>query len=107
EGVMPQTREHFAIARLLGVERGLVVLTKRDLVDDETAALAEAEVRELLAGSALEGAPIVAASASTGEGCRLAEVFTSTKNADWTCDLWTDVGASRGCGWKCRPSGAG
>ncbi len=68
EGVMPQTREHLAICRLLGVERGLVVLNKCDQVDAEMLALAEDEVRELLAGSPLADAPIVAASALTGEG---------------------------------------
>ncbi len=68
EGVMPQTREHFAICRLLGIERGLVVLNKCDQADAEMRELAEAEVRELLEGSPLAGAPIVAASALTGEG---------------------------------------
>src|SRR5580765_8310623 len=52
EGVMPQTREHLAIVKLLGVRRGVVVLTKRDLVDEEWVALVAREVRELLAGSA-------------------------------------------------------
>ncbi len=68
EGVMPQTREHLAICSLLGIERGLVVLSKSDQADAEMRALAEEEVRELLSGSPLAGAPIVAASARTGEG---------------------------------------
>ncbi len=68
EGVMPQTREHLAICNLLGVERGLVVLSKCDRVDAEMRALAEDEVRELLAGGPLANAPIVAASSVTGEG---------------------------------------
>src|SRR5438093_2129737 len=68
ESVMPQTREHFHICRLLGVPRGLVALTKCDLADAETQALAEMEVRELVAGSFLEGAPVVRVSARTGEG---------------------------------------
>jgi selenocysteine-specific elongation factor len=68
ESVMPQTREHFHICRLLGVPRGLVVLTKSDLADAETRSLAEMEVRELVAGSFLEGAPILGVSARTGEG---------------------------------------
>jgi selenocysteine-specific elongation factor len=68
EGVMPQTREHLAICRLLGIDRGLVVLNKCDQADADMRALAADEVRELLAGSPLEGAPIVAASALTGEG---------------------------------------
>ena len=68
ESVMPQTREHFHICRLLGVPRGLVVLTKCDLADAETQAIAELEARELVAGSFLEGRPVVRASARTGEG---------------------------------------
>lgn len=68
EGVMPQTREHLAICSLLGIERGLVVLCKSDQADSEMRGLAEEEVRELLANGPLAGAPIVAASARTGEG---------------------------------------
>lgn len=68
EGVMPQTREHFDICRLLGVGNGLVVITKRDLVDEEMLVLVEDEARELVAGSFLENAPVVAASARTGAG---------------------------------------
>src|SRR4029453_11163453 len=59
EGVMPQTREHFEICRLLGVRRGLVVLSKTDLVEDELLSLVHAEAEELVAGSFLEGAPIL------------------------------------------------
>ncbi|MCA9509475.1 MAG: GTP-binding protein, partial [Myxococcales bacterium] len=68
EGVMPQTREHAAICRLLGVEHGVVALSKCDLADAETRALARDDVRELLAPTALAGAPVVACSATTGEG---------------------------------------
>lgn len=68
ESVMPQTREHFDICRLLGVSKGLIVLTKKDLVDDELLELARAEAEELVKGSFLEGAPIVALSSRTGEG---------------------------------------
>jgi selenocysteine-specific elongation factor len=68
ESVMPQTREHFHICRLLGVARGLVVLTKCDLADAESQALAELEVRELVKGSFLEGAPLLRVSARTGQG---------------------------------------
>jgi selenocysteine-specific elongation factor len=68
ESVMPQTREHFAICRLLRVPRGLIVLTKRDLVDEETLELVRLEARELVAGSFLASAPIVAVSSRTGEG---------------------------------------
>jgi selenocysteine-specific elongation factor len=68
EGVMPQTREHFDICRLLGLKHGLIVITKRDLVDDEMLSLVEAEAKELVSGSFLENAPIVAVSARTGAG---------------------------------------
>src|SRR6185503_7525039 len=68
ESVMPQTREHFDICRLLGVSRGLIVLTKSDLADEELLQLAQAEAEELVKGSFLEGAPIVAVSSRTGQG---------------------------------------
>src|SRR5215208_171001 len=68
EGVMPQTREHFDICRLLGVQDGLVVITKRDLVDEEMLALVEDEAQELTTGSFLEQAPILAVSSRTGAG---------------------------------------
>ena len=68
ESVMPQTREHFDICRLLHVRAGLIALTKCDLVDAETQELASMEIRELVAGSFLQGAPIVAVSARTGGG---------------------------------------
>mgnify|MGYP000197397381 CR=1 FL=1 len=68
EGPMPQTDEHLAILDLLGVDRGVVVLTKRDLVDEDWLALVQEEVRERLAGSVLAAAPMVAVSATSGEG---------------------------------------
>src|SRR5512138_923319 len=68
EGVMPQTREHLAILTLLGTRAGVVALTKCDLVDQDWLALVTADVDEALRGTALEGAPVVRTSASTGEG---------------------------------------
>jgi selenocysteine-specific elongation factor len=68
EGVMPQTREHFDICRLLGVSNGLVVITKTDLVDEEMLALVEDDAHELIAGSFLENAPLVSVSSRTGAG---------------------------------------
>ncbi|HEV8428123.1 MAG TPA: selenocysteine-specific translation elongation factor [Pyrinomonadaceae bacterium] len=68
ESVMPQTREHFEICRLLGVSNGLVVITKKDLVDEDMLALVEDEVRELVEGSFLDNAPVVAVSSRTGAG---------------------------------------
>jgi selenocysteine-specific elongation factor len=68
EGVMPQTREHFEICRLLGLGHGIVVLTRSDLVDNETLDLARLDVVELVAGSFLETAPVIAVSSKTGAG---------------------------------------
>lgn len=68
EGVMPQTREHLEICQLLGVKRGLVVLTKSDMVEPGWLDLVVEEVRDYLVGSFLEEAPIVPASSRTGAG---------------------------------------
>ena len=68
EGVMPQTREHLAILELLGVERGVVALTKRDLVDDDLATLARDDVRKALSATPLAAAPLVEVSATTKIG---------------------------------------
>ncbi len=68
ESVMPQTREHFEICRLLRVPAGVVALTKSDLADPETLELSALEVRELVSGSFLEAAPIVPVSSRSGDG---------------------------------------
>ena len=68
ESVMPQTREHFAICRLLQIPRGVIALTKTDLADPDMVELAAMEARGLVAGSALEDAAIVPVSARTGAG---------------------------------------
>ena len=68
ESVMPQTREHLAILDLLRVERGLVAITKRDLVDEDWLELVIADVEDTLEGTMLEGAAIYPVSAMTGEG---------------------------------------
>jgi selenocysteine-specific elongation factor len=68
EGVMPQTHEHFDICRLLGVKNGLIVLTKSDLVDDELLDLVRLEAAELVDGSFLAAATVIAVSSKTGEG---------------------------------------
>lgn len=68
EGVMPQTREHADIIELLGVNQGVVVITKKDMVDEEWLMLVEDEIREYIETGILKGAPIVAVSAVTGEG---------------------------------------
>ncbi len=68
ESVMPQTREHFEICRLLEIKTGLIILTKKDLVDEELLELVNLEVAELVEDSFLQDAPVVAVSAKSGEG---------------------------------------
>lgn len=87
EGVMPQTREHLDVIDLLEVRRGLVALTKTDLVDAEWLALVNEEVRAALKGTALEAAPMVPVSAPTGQG--LGELVASL-------DRLLDAAAPRG-----------
>lgn len=68
DGVMPQTREHFEICRLMGIRRGIVAITKADLADDEWLELVRQDVAELVAGSFLEDAPVAVVSSVTGQG---------------------------------------
>ncbi len=68
ESLMPQTREHFDICRLLGIPRGIVAITKSDLVDAEMLGLVRLEIEEFARSSFLDGAPIVPVSARTGAG---------------------------------------
>jgi selenocysteine-specific elongation factor len=68
EGIMPQTREHFEICRLLGVKRGLVIITKMDMVEPDWLELVQDEVRDFLQGSFLEDAPMLPVSSITGAG---------------------------------------
>ena len=68
ESVMPQTREHLAILDILQITRGLVVVTKTDLVDEELVELVKAEVEDTLQGTSFEGCPMVGVSAYTGDG---------------------------------------
>ncbi len=68
EGVMPQTREHFDICRLLHIKKGVIALTKTDLADDETLELAKLDVAELVQGSFLEKAPVFSVSSKTAAG---------------------------------------
>ena len=89
EGVMPQTREHMAIVKLLDVPRGVIVLTKRDLVDDDWLALVTRDVRALVEGTFLAEAPIVPFSAVTGSGS--AELLAAM---DTELALLADRGAS-------------
>jgi selenocysteine-specific elongation factor len=68
EGIMPQTREHLEICQLLSVKHGIVVLTKRDMVDDEWITLVREDVTQYLKGTFLEDAPIIEVSSLTGQG---------------------------------------
>jgi len=79
ELIKPQTREHFDICRLLGVQRGVIALTKSDLADSDTRELARMEIEEFVKGTFLAGAPIVEVSAKTGQG--LAELKAALREA--------------------------
>lgn len=71
EGVMPQTREHIDICELLGLKRGIVAVTKKDLVDDDMVELVKEDIEDFLKGRALEGSPIIPVSSTTGENIDL------------------------------------
>jgi selenocysteine-specific elongation factor len=68
EGIKPQTREHFEICRLLGIPRGIIAITKSDLVDSDSLGLVRLEIEEFVRGSFLESAPIIPVSARSGAG---------------------------------------
>lgn len=68
DGVMPQTREHLDILRLLGIQDGIIVITKTDLVEAEWTEIVMEDVRELVQGTFLQEAPMMAVSAYTGQG---------------------------------------
>ena len=68
EGMMPQTLEHLSILELMNIDRGLVILSKSDLVDSDWLDLVTEEIREALNQTGLDGAPILATSATTGDG---------------------------------------
>jgi len=68
DGIMPQTREHLAIIDLLGISRGVVAITKADLAEPDWLELVAEEVRALLVGTSIDGAPVVPVSARTGAG---------------------------------------
>ncbi|MGQ9510255.1 MAG: selenocysteine-specific translation elongation factor, partial [Thermodesulfobacteriota bacterium] len=78
DGVMPQTREHLDILRLLGIEQGLIILSKIDLVDKEIMEMAIEDIAGLVRGTFLEGAPIIPCSSKTGEG--IEEIKRSIEN---------------------------
>jgi selenocysteine-specific elongation factor len=89
ESIKPQTCEHFDIVRLLDIPRGLVALTKSDLVDKETLDVVRMEIEEFLRGSFMEGATVVPVSSKTGAGLdelkrELAKVATEVRAKDST-----------------------
>ncbi|HBA53065.1 MAG TPA: selenocysteine-specific translation elongation factor [Syntrophorhabdus aromaticivorans] len=67
EGVMPQTREHVDICEILGIKRGIVAITKKDLVDDDMVELVKEDIEDFLKGRSFEGSPVIAVSSTTGE----------------------------------------
>ncbi|HEY3217729.1 MAG TPA: selenocysteine-specific translation elongation factor [Candidatus Limnocylindria bacterium] len=93
EGVMPQTREHLAILGLLGIDRGVIALTKRDLVDDEWAALAVTDVRAALRGTALADAPLVEVSSTARRG--LGDLLVALERVLGAAPARRDVGRPR------------
>ena len=68
DGVMPQTMEHLEIINLLGIQHGLIALTKKDLVTDEWLAVVQEDIKKMLSGTSLESAPVTPVSVVTGEG---------------------------------------
>ncbi len=93
EGVMPQTREHLAILDLIGVERGIVVITKKDLVDEEMVTLVRMEAEEAVAATVLAAAPVLAVSAMTGDG--LPELLAAIDTMLETTEPRRDLGRPR------------
>ena len=90
ESVMQQTREHLAILDILQIKRGLVVVTKTDLVDEELVELVKAEVEDAVAGTSFEGCPMVGVSAYTGAGLEELKVVID--------DILDQTGARRDLG---------
>jgi selenocysteine-specific elongation factor len=93
ESVMPQTREHLAILDILQIKRGLIVITKSDLVDEELVELVQAEIEDTVKGTCMEGRNVVSVSAYTGEGLDiLKQAIDETLNET---DVRQDLGRPR------------
>lgn len=93
ESVMPQTREHLAILDILQIQRGLIVITKSDLVDEELVELVQAEIEDTVKGTCMEGRNVVSVSAYTGEGLDiLKQAIDETLNET---DVRQDLGRPR------------
>jgi selenocysteine-specific elongation factor len=93
DSVMPQTREHLEILRLLGLSGGVVAITKSDLVDSTWLELVEEDLRALIAGTFLEGAPIVRTSSTTGAG--IDHLKETLRQIGWTTPDRLDPGLFR------------
>jgi len=93
EGVMPQTREHLAILDLLGIQTGVVAITKKDLVDEEWLGLVRMDVEEIISPTSLSQAPIIAVSAVTGEG--LPELISTIDELLGSIEPKKDIGKPR------------
>ncbi|MBI4304152.1 MAG: selenocysteine-specific translation elongation factor [Chloroflexi bacterium] len=93
EGVMPQTREHLAILDLLEIRNGIVVVTKKDLVDEEWLGLVRMDIEELIKPTSLSKAPIIAVSAITGEG--MPELISSIEKLLSFTEPRKDIGRPR------------
>ena len=93
ESVMPQTLEHLAILDILQIRRGIVVVTKTDLVDEELVELVKAEVEDTLVGTSFEGCPMVGVSAYTGDG--IAELKAAMDQVLDTTEARRDLGRPR------------
>jgi len=93
EGVMPQTREHLAILDLLGIEKGIVVVTKKDLVDQEWLDLVKMDIEELIKPTVLAKAPIISVSSVTREG--LSDLLASIDRMLTTTTAKKDIGRPR------------
>ena len=93
EGVMPQTREHLAILDLLDITKGIVVITKKDLVDEELQSLVKLEIEEMVKSTSLAESPIVAVSAISGEG--MADLVATIDRVLASAEPRKDVGRPR------------
>lgn len=91
EAVMPQTREHFDILRLLPVDRMVVALTRADLADEETRQIATLDVQELIDGTRFQGSPIIPVSAHSGEGIDLLKTTLQGALSDQVPPAESDV----------------
>jgi len=93
EGIMPQTREHLHICSLLGIRKGLVALTKVDLVDEEWRELVADDIRTFLTGTFMEGAPVLPVSALTGSG--IPELLAALDRSAFEIGAKSDAGLFR------------